>query len=76
MSIAETVIQKLSALPPEKQEQVLQYVEALTDQRELPVPRQSGSALRSFAQLKLDGAIDSSTRFHEYLYGKNARDRE
>ena len=74
MSLAETIQQKVSSLPPEKQEQVLHYVETLGQTKEEGA--EPISALRSFARLKLDGPSDASTRFHEYLYGENARDNK
>ena len=74
MSTTEAILEKVSALPPEQQEQVLEFVDALA---KAPKPAAVGepvSALRSFANLKLDGPPDSSKRFHEHLYGENARE--
>jgi hypothetical protein len=73
MSTTEAIMEKIHALPPEKQEQVLRFAESLVES-----PRsqkgEPGSALRSFAALNLDGPSDASSRFHENLYGENARD--
>ena len=75
MSTTEAIMQKVSTLPPEKQEEVLRYVKSISELPEPPAKTgKPYSALRSFAKLKLDGPADSSTRFHEYLYGENARD--
>lgn len=74
MSTTEAILEKLSALPPAKQEEVLDYVNTLTDAAKPASQPEPGSALRLFANLGLDGPPDSSARFHERLYGENARD--
>ena len=74
MSTTEAIQETVNALPPEKQKKVLDFAQSLAEQ---PVAAKSGepySALRTAASLKLDGPPDASTRFHEYLYGENARD--
>jgi len=76
MSTTEAILEKVSALPPEKQEQVLEFVDSLATRSAPPNPGEPCSALRSFARLNIDGPADASTRFHEYLYGENARDRK
>lgn len=75
MSIAETVIQKLSALPPEKQEQVLRYVESLDRSPEAPQKHGEPYAWMKIAlDARLKGPPDWSGHLDDYLYGdkKNA----
>ena len=74
MSTTEAILEKVSALPPEKQELVLNYVETLAKTPQPVAVDEPVSALRSFANLKLDGPPDSSKRLHEHLYGENARE--
>ena len=64
----------IGALPPEKQEQVLEFVDSLVRKSAAAKPVEPCSALREVAKLNLDGPPDASTRFHEYLYGENARE--
>ena len=74
MSTTEAIMEKVSALPPEKQEEVLRFAESLIAGAQFHAKNgEPGSALRSFAALKLDGPPDASSRFHEHLYGENAR---
>jgi len=75
MSTTEAILEKLSALPPKKQDEVLDYVITLVEATKPGSKPEPGSALRLFAQLELDGPADSSARFHEHLYGDNARNR-
>ncbi|HAO77884.1 MAG TPA: hypothetical protein DCQ92_02695 [Verrucomicrobia subdivision 3 bacterium] len=72
MSVAEAVMEKLNALPPKKQEQVLHYVESL-DQ-----PAKTNSEvsqadpyewLKFAASMNLDGPPDWSEKFEDYLNG-------
>jgi hypothetical protein len=72
MSVAEAVMEKLSALPPQKQEQVLHYVESL-DQ---PAKTNSEACqadpyewLKFAASMNLDGPPDWSEKFEDYLNG-------
>ena len=74
MSTTEAILEKVSALPPEKQEQVLEFVDSLAKKAATAKPGKPYSALRTAASLNLDGPPDWSKRFHEYLYGENARD--
>jgi hypothetical protein len=74
MSTTEAIMEKVNALPPEKQEEVLRFAESLAGAQSLSKKGEPGSALRSFAALNLDGPPDASSRFHEHLYGENARD--
>lgn len=74
MSTTEAILEKLSALTPEKQEEVLDYVNTLAEGAKPESQPAPGSALRLFAKLELDGPADSSARFHKRLYGENARD--
>ena len=71
MSVAEAVMEKLSALPPQKQEQVLHYVESL-DQ---PTKTKSEASqadpyewLKFAASMNLDGPPDMSEHLDDYLY--------
>ena len=76
MSTTEAAIQKkVSALSPEKQEAVLHFAEALAGKTAVKLG-EPYSALRAVAELNLDGPPDASVRFHEYLYGENARERK
>ena len=74
MSTTEAILEKLNALPPEQREDVLEFVDALVKKAAGIKSGEPGSALRSFAALNLDGPPDASSRFHEYLYGENARE--
>ena len=74
MSTTEAILEKVSALPPEKQVEVLHYAETLAKNTTAAKPGEPYSALRRAASLNLDGPPDWSKRFHEYLYGENARD--
>ncbi len=73
MSTTEAIVEKLNALPPEQREDVLEFVDALI-MRTAAKTGEPYSALRTAASLNLDGPPDWSKRFHEYLYGENARD--
>ena len=72
MSVAEAVMEKLSALPPQKQEQVLHYVESLN--RPAPAaPTAPADAdpyewLKIAASMNLDGPPDMSEHLDDYLY--------
>jgi len=70
MSVAEAVMEKLSALPPQKQEQVLHYVESLNR----PAATTAINAdpyewLKIAASMNLDGPPDWSEKFEDYLNG-------
>lgn len=69
-------MEKVNALPPEKQEQVLRFAESLAGTQPRPQKSEPGSSLRRFAALNLEGPPDASSRFHENLYGENARDSQ
>ncbi|MDD5139736.1 MAG: hypothetical protein PHY43_05675 [Verrucomicrobiales bacterium] len=69
MSVAEAVMEKLSALPPQKQEQVLHYVESLNR----PAKTAATDAdpyewLKIAASMNLDGPPDMSEHLDDYLY--------
>ena len=73
MSTTEAILETVNALPPEKRAEVLEFATSLAKKPAV----KSGepySALRRMANLNIDGPSDASTRFHEYLYGENARD--
>jgi len=72
MSVAEAVMEKLSALPPKKQEQVLHYVESLNPPAK--TKPEAGQAdpyewLKIAANMNLDGPPDWSEKFEDYLNG-------
>ena len=72
MSVAEAVMEKLSALPPQKQEQVLHYVESLNPPAK--TKSEAGHAdpyawLKFAASMNLDGPPDWSEKFEDYLNG-------
>ena len=66
MSIAEAVIEKLNALPPEKQEQVLEFVDSLSPKALAAEPL---SFFDTALSLKLKGPKDWATNFEEYTDG-------
>lgn len=72
MSVAETVMEKLSALPPKKQKQVLHYVESLG--RKAPEAKAKDADadpyewLKIAASMNLDGPADMSEHLDDYLY--------
>lgn len=70
MSTTEAILEKLSALPPEKQEQVLQFVETLATPAQ---PTQNNAEphawLRIAMAMNLDGPSDWSEKFEDYLDG-------
>jgi hypothetical protein len=76
MSTTEAILETVNALPPEKREQLLDYAKSLVESPSAPKSGEPYSALRSFAKLNIDGPADASSRFHEYLYGENARDNK
>ncbi|HEY5234257.1 MAG TPA: hypothetical protein VIK35_12050 [Verrucomicrobiae bacterium] len=69
MSVAEAVMEKLSALPPKKQEQVLHYVETLK-----PKARKAAKVdepdphpwIKVALSMNLDGPPDWSEKFEDY----------
>jgi len=68
MSTTQAILEKVSALPPEKQEQVLQYAESLADKHPPAKTGEPYCALRTALSLNLDGPPDWSRRFEEYLH--------
>ena len=76
MSTTEAILETVNALPPEKQEQLLDYAKLLAESASAPKSGEPYSALRAVAAMNLDGPPDASKRFHEYLYGENARDNK
>ena len=74
MSTTEAIWETVNALPPEKREKLLDYAKSLAESSPVAKSGTPCSALRSFANLNIDGPADASSRFHEYLYGENARD--
>jgi hypothetical protein len=76
MSTTQAILEKINALPQEMQQDVLAFVDSLVTKTAGAKSGEPGSALRSFAALRLDGPSDASSRFHEHLYGDNARDHK
>jgi len=67
MSTTEAILKKVSALPPEKQEQVLHFTESLSEAAAASTPY---AFLDAAMKLKLDGPRDWSRNFEEYLRGE------
>lgn len=72
MSTTEAIMQKVNALPPEKREDVLRYVEAISEPS-----AKSGAPyewMKIAMAMKLEGPPDLSEHLDDYLYGekKNA----
>ena len=70
MSVAEAVMEKLSALPRNKQEQVLHYVETLAISPEKTKDSEADPYewLNIAANMNLDGPRDMSEHLDDYLY--------
>jgi hypothetical protein len=68
MSTTEAILEKVSALPPEKQEDVLHYAESLAAKSVAAKSGEPYSALRVAMSLKLDGPADWSKRFEDHLH--------
>ena len=66
MSTTEAILEKLSALPPEKQEQVLEFVDSLATKAATAKPY---SFLDVALKQNLQGPKDWSANFEDYLYG-------
>lgn len=66
-------MEKVSALPPEKREEVLRYVESISE----PAAKKGAPYdwIKIAASMNLEGPSDMSERLDDYLYGekKNAR---
>ena len=79
MSITEAILEKLDTLPPEKQAQVLHFVEAIS-QPSLSPPASLGKSGKPYPWMdialnaNLAGPPDWSEHLDDYLYGdkKNA----
>jgi len=71
MSVAAAVMKKLTALPPQMQEQVLHYVESLNQPAK--AKSEAGHAdpyawLKFATSMNLDGPPDMSEHLDDYLY--------
>ena len=65
-------MKKMSALPPQKQEQVLHYVESLDRPAKTKVVDESADPyewLKIAANMNLEGPPDWSEKFEDYLNG-------
>jgi hypothetical protein len=70
MSTAEAILKKVSALPREKQERVLDYVKSISEQHEPPVKSGKPYEWIDIAlKANLQGPPDWSERFEDYLDG-------
>lgn len=70
MSTTEAIIEKMSKLPPEKQEDVLNYVKSISEPP--PVQAKSGkpySWIETALKANLQGPPDWSEHLDDYLYG-------
>ena len=67
MSTTEPILEKASALPPEQQATVLQFVESLS-QRTPPKSGQPGDWLEVALNANLQGPPDWSEHLDDYLY--------
>ena len=70
MSTTEAILEKLNALPPEKQEEVLEFVKTIS--RQGAPANKSGKPyafLETAMRLKLQGPPDWSENLDDYLYG-------
>lgn len=63
MRLFEAILEKVSALPPDKQVEVLHFAEALAEKSPAVKSGEPGSVLRKFASLNIDGPPDASSRF-------------
>jgi hypothetical protein len=66
MSTTEAILEKVSALPPEKQAEVLSFVESLS-KPETPKTGDPYAWLKIAREMNLEGPPDWSRRFEEYL---------
>ena len=76
MSTTEIIQEKVSALPPEKRDDVLRYVEAISEPSAPPAKSGTPYAWLDIAlKANLQGPPDWSEHLDDYLYGdrKNAR---
>jgi hypothetical protein len=67
MSTTEAILEKVSALPPEKREDVLRYIESISG----PVAKNGDPYewMKIAASMKLEGPPDMSEHLDDYLYG-------
>ena len=71
MSTTEAILEKLSVLSPEKQKQVLQYVQTLAaPSRPVEKSPDPHAWLKVAMSMNLDGPPDWSERFEDYLNGQ------
>jgi hypothetical protein len=67
MSIAETILEKMNALPPAKQEKVLEFVDSMVKKTASAKPY---SFLDVALSQNLQGPKDWAANFEEYLHGE------
>ena len=75
MSTTEAILEKVSALPPEKQKEVLHYVESLAREQSSTKVSEPYEWMKIAMAMNLEGPPDMSEHLDDYLYGdkKNAR---
>ena len=67
MSTTEAILEKVSALPPEKQAAVLEFVDAMAGK---PATAKPYSFLDTALRQNLQGPKDWAANFEEYLHGE------
>lgn len=74
MSTTEVILEKVRALPPEKQAKVLDYVESLNPPMDAGKSGEPYEWMKIAMSMKLTGPADVSEHLDDYLYGdkKNA----
>ncbi len=74
MSTKEAILEKVSALPPEKQEAVLEFVESLNPPTIVEKSGEPYEWMKIAMSMNLNGPPDMSEHLDDYLYGgkKNA----
>jgi hypothetical protein len=74
MSTTEAILEKLSALPPEKREEVLNYIISITEPLRPAKQDKPYSWMETALKANLQGPPDWSEHLDDYLYGvrKNA----
>ena len=75
MSATEAILEKINALPPEKREQVLDYVKSISKRPQSAAKQGKPYAwMETALKANLQGPPDWSAHLDDYLYGekKNA----
>jgi hypothetical protein len=74
MSTTEAILEKVRALPPEKQAKVLDFVESLCPPAAADMSGEPYAWMKIAMAMNLNGPADMSEHLDDYLYGdkKNA----